>query len=142
MTDNGIGFDSEHFDAFLNLDTEHKVAKGRRGIGRLPWLKASLEPVITIEDDAEQLRLHEVSEQHMHSSAVRQQVRLKDRPFDLLHVKLRTSAATEHAIAYCANNRLVLEEKLEGRVPGLHGSLDDTDGEFVYLCYVSSNSPR
>jgi hypothetical protein len=29
-----------------------------------------------------------------------------------------------------------------GRVPGLHGSLDDTDGEFVYLCYVSSNSPR
>jgi len=78
----------------------------------------------------------------MHSSAVRQQVRLKDRPFDLLHVKLRTSAATEHAIAYCANNRLALEEKLEGRAPGLHGSLDDTDGEFVYLCYVSSNSPR
>ena len=95
-------------------------------------------PRIVLEDDGEQIRLDEVFDQHMHSSAVRQQAILKDRRFDLLHVKLRTSAATRHAIAYCANNRLVLEEGLEGRLPGLHGNLDDEEGEFAYVCYVSS----
>ena len=95
-------------------------------------------PRIVLEDDGEQIRLDEVFDQHMHSSAVGQQAILKDRRFDLLHVKLRTSAATRHAIAYCANNRLVLEERLEGRVPGLHGNLDDEEGEFAYVCYVSS----
>ena len=219
VTDNGVGFNDDNFDAFLTLDTDHKIDKGGRGIGRLLWLKAfqrvdvasvfldggvlrqrvfqfstagvtaeavtpaptdatrqttvslrgfdagyraktrktaeaiakaMLEhclwnfvreggcPRIVLEDDGEQIRLDEVFEQHMHSSAVRQRAILKDRPFDLLHVKLRTSAATRHAIAYCANNRLVLEEKLEGRVPGLHGNLDDEEGEFAYLCYVSS----
>ena len=212
VIDNGVGFNADNFLAFLTLDTEHKVAKGGRGIGRLLWLKAfrrvevastfmddgalhqrSFEfstggiaggdgdaapagaqpettvrllgfdprfgsksrktadaianaliehclwyfvrlggcPPMTLEDDGEQLQLDEVFHGHMHSSAIREQVQLKGRSFDLLHVKLRTSAATEHAIAYCANNRLVLEEKLEGRVPGLHRSLDDDNGEFV-----------
>ena len=219
VIDNGVGFNDENFNAFLTLDTEHKIEKGGRGIGRLLWLKAfqrvdvasvfldgdvlrqrafqfstagvaggdmtdapedakrqttvsllgfdaryrtksrktaeaiakaMLEhclwhfvreggcPRIVLEDDGEQIRLDEVFEQHMHSSAVTQQAILKDHRFDLLHVKLRTSAATRHAIAYCANNRLVLEERLEGRVPGLHGNLDDEDGEFAYVCYVSS----
>ena len=219
VTDNGVGFNDENFNAFLTLDTEHKIDKGGRGIGRLLWLKAfqrvdvasvfldggvlrqrvfqfstagvtgqdvtdapkdakrqttvslrgfdagyrtktrktaeaiakaMLEhclwhfvreggcPRIVLEDDGEQIRLDEVFDQHMHSSAVRQQAILKDRRFDLLHVKLRTSAATRHAIAYCANNRLVLEEGLEGRLPGLHGNLDDEEGEFAYVCYVSS----
>ncbi|MGE0392763.1 MAG: ATP-binding protein [Vicinamibacterales bacterium] len=219
VTDNGVGFNAENFDAFLTLDTEHKVAKGGRGIGRLLWLKAFSRvevvstfedgdalalrtfefstngvtaedvatppagatrettvrlvefdpkfraksrktadgianaliehclwyfvrpgscPAMTLEDDGEALDLHEVFERHMHTQAVRQVLQLKGRPFELLHVKLRTSAATEHAIAYCANNRLVDDEKLEGRIPGLHRSLRDGEGEFVYVCYVSS----
>jgi hypothetical protein len=40
VVDNGIGFNDENFDAFLTLDTDHKVSKGGRGIGRLLWLKA------------------------------------------------------------------------------------------------------
>src|ERR1043166_193275 len=40
VTDNGIGFNDENFDAFMTLDTERKVARGGRGIGRLLWLKA------------------------------------------------------------------------------------------------------
>jgi hypothetical protein len=31
-----------------------------------------------------------------------------------------------------------MEEKLSGKLPGLHGKLTDADGEFVYSCYVSS----
>lgn len=40
VIDNGVGFNEENFQAFLTLDTDHKVAKGGRGIGRLLWLKA------------------------------------------------------------------------------------------------------
>ena len=222
VTDNGIGFNDENFDAFMTLDTERKVARGGRGIGRLLWLKAfdhvdvistfdadgTLRqrsfmfnrtagvvggenvtdapagarretavrlvgfdprfreksrktgdaianalvehclwyfvrpggcPAITLEDDGEQLALDDVYHDHMHSSAEAEDIRVGEYPFELLHVKLRTSAAVPtHTIAYCANNRLVLEEKLEGRVPGLHGSLRDEAGEFVYGCYVSS----
>ncbi len=218
VTDNGIGFDDENFDAFRTLDTDHKVSKGGRGIGRLLWLKAfdrveiestfvvgtqlrgrrfefrptgikggapgpatSLErgttvrlvgfgtryrssarktcdaianalsehclwyfvrpggpPKIFVEDDGERIALDEVFEHHMHSSAVHEQVPLKGQLLDLLHVKLRAHASAFHAIAFCADNRLVAEERLLGRLPGLHGKLRDEQGEFVYLCYVSS----
>ena len=40
VTDNGVGFNDENFNAFLTLDTDHKIDKGGRGIGRLLWLKA------------------------------------------------------------------------------------------------------
>ena len=40
VTDNGVGFNDETFDAFLTLDTEDKIDKGGCGIGRLLWLKA------------------------------------------------------------------------------------------------------
>ena len=219
VTDNGIGFDDANFEAFLTLDTEHKIAKGGRGIGRLLWLKAfdraevtstfdrggvpyerSFEfsaagvigaepkpaaagakretrvrligfearyrehtrksgeaiarallehclwyfvrtggaPTIVVVDESENISLDELFEQYMHASAVTERAQLKDTPFELLHVKLRVGASTGHSVAYCADNRLVLEEKLAGRVPGLHGRLSDSAGEFVYICYVSS----
>jgi len=39
IEDNGIGFDADNFESFRTLDTEHKVARGGRGIGRLLWIK-------------------------------------------------------------------------------------------------------
>ena len=74
----------------------------------------------------------------MHSSAVPETTQIKDKTFELLHIKLRASAASEHAIAYCADNRLVSHDKLAGKIPGLHGRLSDDKGEFIYMCYVSS----
>ncbi|HKQ38529.1 MAG TPA: ATP-binding protein [Verrucomicrobiae bacterium] len=40
VTDTGIGFTDENFESFKTLDSEHKISKGGRGIGRLLWLKA------------------------------------------------------------------------------------------------------
>lgn len=40
ITDNGIGFTDENMESFLTLDSEHKVSRGGRGVGRLMWLKA------------------------------------------------------------------------------------------------------
>ncbi|MCB0536520.1 MAG: ATP-binding protein, partial [Bacteroidetes bacterium] len=40
ITDNGVGFNSQNFSSFQTLDTEYKLQKGCRGVGRLLWLKA------------------------------------------------------------------------------------------------------
>jgi len=40
VIDNGIGFNNENFQSFITLDTQYKIDKGGRGIGRLLWLKA------------------------------------------------------------------------------------------------------
>ena len=39
IEDNGIGFNTTNFESFRTLDTEYKVSKGGRGIGRLLWVK-------------------------------------------------------------------------------------------------------
>jgi len=40
ITDNGVGFNKINFQSFETLDSEHKIDKGCRGVGRLLWLKA------------------------------------------------------------------------------------------------------
>ena len=40
VTDNGIGFDEPNLDAFFTSDTQNKVGRGGKGIGRFVWLKA------------------------------------------------------------------------------------------------------
>jgi hypothetical protein len=95
-------------------------------------------PQIFIEDSGELIDLHDVYEAHMHSSATPEVIKIKGRDFELLHIKLRANSSSDHAIAYCADNRLVCQEKLGGKIPGLHGFLSDENGEFIYLCYVSS----
>jgi hypothetical protein len=55
-----------------------------------------------------------------------------------LEYQLRSNSRLHHTIAYCADNRLVTEEKLSGKLPGIYGKIRDAKGEFVYSCYVSS----
>jgi hypothetical protein len=220
IEDNGVGFTDENMVSFRTLDSEHKVQKGCRGIGRLLWLKAFKQvrvesiyraedalrrrtfsfssvrgvsnendggapeeaavktcihldefnpryrnyarktpkaiadsifehclwyfireggaPLIELVDDGEVISLNDVCDAHMHSSAVPETITIKEQSFDLIHVRLRSNSLSAHAIAFCADNRLVTEEKLSGKLPGLHGKLTDADGEFVYTCYVSS----
>ncbi|WP_413154767.1 ATP-binding protein [Bartonella sp. cb54] len=40
IKDNGIGLDNEHFQAFCTVDTDFKLQKGGKGVGRLLWLQA------------------------------------------------------------------------------------------------------
>jgi len=39
VKDNGIGLNDENFSSFLTPDTDHKVMRGGKGVGRLTWLK-------------------------------------------------------------------------------------------------------
>lgn len=222
ISDNGIGFTNANMRSFQTLDSDHKSAKGCRGIGRLLWLKAfkdvkvesaysengngtmmrrafvfdpfkgvhndsnvpldgehtrrtvvhlhDFDPKyrehsrktiasiaecilehclwyfvrnggvckITIADQDDRVSLDDLYESHMHSSATPDQIKVKGIVFDLLHVKRKSTPQAIHSIAYCADNRLVTEEKLSGKIPGLYGKLSDENGDFIYSCYVSS----
>jgi hypothetical protein len=40
ITDNGIGFNEDNLESFFTSDTQYKVSRGGKGIGRFSWLKA------------------------------------------------------------------------------------------------------
>jgi len=40
VTDNGVGFNEVNLDSFFTSDTQYKVGRGGKGIGRFIWLKA------------------------------------------------------------------------------------------------------
>jgi hypothetical protein len=220
ITDNGVGFTDANMDSFLTLDSDYKVQRGGRGVGRLLWLKAFKRatidsvyddeqgarrrrtfsfdpkqgvskpkesdasgeerytavhlsgfekryresspksatviaknlfehclwyfvrqggaPTIEVIDGSEVIDLNEVYDQHMLAAAGRETITLKGVAFELIHIKLSASSARAHSLAFCASNRLVTQEPLKGKIPGLHGPLDDDKGAFVYECYVSS----
>lgn len=221
ITDNGVGFNTENMKSFNTLDSDHKMSKGGRGVGRLLWLKAFgvvkvesvfnddeakskrrkfrfgaavgvsdevledvaaatatgsiieldgfesryreytrktgkaisesiLEhclwyflrpggvPNICIEDDGEVFSLEDAFADHMHTSAFTETIKIKKRDFHLVHAKLRSNSLSTHTIAFCADQRLVSEEKLAGKIPGLHGRISDENGDFIYSCFVSS----
>lgn len=221
ITDNGCGFDEANFKSFETLDSDHKIDKGCRGVGRLMWLKVfdvveveshffdvdrelkkrvfrfddksgvhgekvvapsdqqpgtlinligfdedfrkqvpakglsianqllehvlwyfvrqSSAPKILVEDEDEVFDLDTLLEEHMHASAFNETIIIRDFSFDLTHFKFRASVNKKHQLALCAANRLVKEESIQGKVPGLYGKISDSSGEFIYTCYVSSD---
>jgi hypothetical protein len=40
ILDNGIGLNDENFDSFNTAFSDHKLARGGKGLGRFTWLKA------------------------------------------------------------------------------------------------------
>ena len=220
VTDNGVGFNDVNMKSFETLDSEYKVSRGGRGIGRLLWLKAFrgvsiksvyrndgklrtrefkftaksgvtdpivknatgkelvetsvylegfeteyreasfktigaianslLEhclwyfvrqggaPGIFIIDGDETVSLDNVYNEHMQTSASSESLVIKGRNFDLIHVRLRATGTKPHVVAFCASNRLVRDENITGKIPGLYSRIKDAKGEFVYACYVSS----
>lgn len=222
VKDNGVGFNTDNYLSFKTLDSELKIDKGCRGVGRLLWLKVfkraivsstyreenntcarkfsfdavngiqeletnpdslpigenlyttvhlqefaekyrrasskTLDSIarqllehclwyfvrdesvaqITVIDGDDYIDLNELYEKYMFSSATKEKILVKDREFDLVHVKFRKSSNRNHSIAYCAANRLVIEENISGKIPGLFGGISDADGIFTYSCYTTS----
>ena len=102
------------------------------------FVKDGGAPEITIIDDQEKIELENIYEKHMSTSAVPDSVTIKDQSFELTHVRLRANSQKPHFIALCAANRLVKEESIAGKIPGLYGRISDANGDYIYACYVSS----
>lgn len=220
IKDNGCGFNSKNFSSFKTLDSDYKITKGCRGVGRLTWLKAcdlvevesnflnndnlieslsfkfgaklglyndkavisknlksgtvvklvgfnnsyresvsnktktianlllehilwyfvrdQATPKIFIKDLNETLNLDELYDEYMHDSTIREEVNIHDFLFEFIHVKFRASVNKNHQLSLCAANRLVKEEVIRGKIPGLYEKIADEKGEFTYNCYISS----
>ncbi|MGL4734296.1 MAG: ATP-binding protein [Enterovibrio sp.] len=220
IADNGCGFNQANFESFETLDSEHKISKGCRGIGRLMWLKVFglvkveshfidednqlkkrifsfndkygvheekvvqataqqsgteielinfddgyrtnvptcgksvanqlLEhilwyfvrqgglPSIVVKDLDEEFNLGALFDDYMHDSVYKELITIGNHNFELIHIKFRASSNKKHQLALCAANRLVKEESIQGKIPGLYAKISDESGEFVYNGYVSS----
>ena len=96
-------------------------------------------PHITIIDDEDRVELDTIYETRMVTTANTETIKIKNTEFDLIHMKLLASSNLNHSISLCAASRLVKEENITGKIPGLFGMLHDDKGDFTYRCYVSSS---
>lgn len=97
-------------------------------------------PEIHLHDDnGEEIALYDLLDQHMSTSTKTQIFEVKDHEFTVTHCKFRTTKNKPHILGYCAAGRLVKEEKLKGKIPGLTTSISDDGGEFIYTAYITGN---
>lgn len=102
------------------------------------FLRAGGAPTIKIIDGDCIIYLSDIFNECILADTATQEVIIKGRIFSLIHIKVKPNPSISHAFGLCAHNRLVTQEKLTGKIPGLYGKLLASDREFIYCCYVSS----
>lgn len=101
--------------------------------------RSSGVPRVVLHDDNEEtIDINQLYKQYMVSSATVESFSVKGKEFTINHSKLHTSSNRSHLIGLCAADRLVKEEKLSSKIPGLYGRIDDGESGFIYVGYVSS----
>lgn len=96
-------------------------------------------PEIFIVDSGERISLHKEYDSLMIYASDRTSFDIKKRVFEITHVKLKSSLQNKHSIIYSAADRVVKEESLQGKIPGLFGFLHDGNENFAYMCFLTSD---
>ena len=107
----------------------------------LEYFISPAPPLIILRDGptGETVSLDDFFEKEMVTKITRQEFSVKDRAFQILHVRLYSSHISEHRLYLCAHWRVVVREKLMGQIPNLARRLrDDEYEEFTYAAYVNS----
>lgn len=102
------------------------------------FARSSGAPAIWVNDNENSISLDQLYETYIVSSATSESFQIKGEDFRITHTKLRASSNRSHLIGLCASDRLVKEEKLSGKIPGLYGKIQDGESEFIYVGYVGS----
>ena len=95
-------------------------------------------PSIEVTDNDVLINLNDTYDEHMITSAEKQTIKVGAYNFELTHVKLLDTSSSVSTLAYCAGSRLVKEENINGKIPGLFGRIEDEKNGFVYTCYINS----
>ncbi len=133
-----------HLERFLNRyreaspKTASVIARSLFEHNLWYFIRAGCAPKIEVIDEDEVILLDDIYHEQMVEAAYTESFDLKGTNFELIHIKLSALSSRGHTIAYCASNRVVTQNSIKGKVPGLHGSLTDGQREFIYECYVSS----
>ncbi|MDE0032864.1 MAG: ATP-binding protein [Deltaproteobacteria bacterium] len=119
--------------------TLEKIASGLLEHCLWYFIRAEGVPEITVSDNLDSIGLFELFEAHMHNSSASETIRLKQRTFEITHVKVRVDRNKAHTLGYCASGRLVREENITSKIPGLYRAITDTGGQFTYMAYLISD---
>lgn len=105
------------------------------------FLRPGGAPEVTIADDDEVVSLRKLMAESMLAQMPATTIEVKGRKFDMANVCLKSANRTlTPRLYWCAAKRVVSEDNLTGKVPGLYGRLKDESGaEFTYVCYLSSD---
>ncbi len=96
-------------------------------------------PEIYIDDSDEKISLSKEYDDLMINASDSSLFNIKSRTFEITHVKLKSSLQNKHSIIYSAADRVVKEESLQGKIPGLFGFLNDGTENFAYMCFLTSD---
>ncbi|MCD0445855.1 hypothetical protein LO763_19790 [Glycomyces sp. A-F 0318] len=104
------------------------------------FLRPGGAPEVTVADDDGSVSLNALLEDFVFSEMAPTTVDVKGEKFTMVNLRFRSSTrSTAPRLYWCAANRVVFEENITGKVPGLVGRLKDEHGaEFTYVCYLSS----
>ena len=119
--------------------TSEKIATGLLEHCLWYFIRAEGVPRIKVIDSESAIDLLELFDAHMHSSSSSEPIELKERNFEITHVKVRVDRNKPHTLGYCASGRLVMEEGLTGKIPGLYKAITDEDGQFTYVAYLTGD---
>ncbi|MFT4264079.1 MAG: hypothetical protein QM572_11905 [Nocardioides sp.] len=135
-----------HLDGFKN-DYQKSAPKSGDAIAReifehCIWyfLRPGGAPDIVVIDE-EVFALRNLMDEFIYSELAPSSIEVKGIRFDLVNLCLKSSSRNVvPRLLWCAANRVVLEENLTAKVPGLFGRLkDEQETEFTYVCYLSSD---
>ena len=118
--------------------TSEKIASGLLEHCLWYFIRAEGVPKITVYDDANHIDLFELFDDYMHTSSSSETIEIKAHKFEITHVKIRVARNKPHTLGYCASGRLVKEENITGKIPGLYRAITDNDGQFTYMAYLTS----
>lgn len=105
------------------------------------FLRPDGAPEISVSDENEMILLKNMFDEFAYSAIPTSTISVKGETFNMVNLRLKSSTRNlTPRLYWCAANRVVFEENLSGKVPGLYGRLRDTDStEFTYACYLSSD---
>lgn len=103
------------------------------------FMREGSAPNIYLIDDDETISLNKEYDNFMLEGSYTENISIKGTTFDLTHIKSKHSKESQHYLNYCAADRIVIDIKLEGKIPGLYDAIiDDSKEKFYYSCYVTS----
>lgn len=104
------------------------------------FLRPGGAPTITVVDD-EAISLQGLIDDLVDHTLTRSSFEVNGTRFEIVNLALKPSAkVTAPRLNWCAANRVVTEETITSRIPGLVARMkDDSGGEFTYVGYLMSD---
>jgi hypothetical protein len=96
-------------------------------------------PRIRLMDGDELIDFQTLFDEYASEPQSRRQLEVKGEKFDLVSMLLKGASDTTPRLYWCAASRVVIEENLTGRIPGLHGRMASDSGELTYVAFLSSD---